>query len=358
VKPPPEDLKASLEPPWDDVREQRVLGRILDERQRQATAGKVTPMRRRATFGVALVAVAAAATFVVVQRRAHVIAGPGPVASVSATAPGGGAPTGEPGQTMALADGSQATLVREAGLQVEEQRADRVRIVQKRGEVRYDVRQDPTRDFQVRAGGTSIKVNGTIFAVRVSADYVEVRVERGKAEVDDGARSRDLVSGESLRVPIHVDGAPAGGDSADGGTTDQDPTPGPSARSRAPEAPTAASLQAEADAARVAGNNGEAATALRKLVALYPRDARVPGALFTLGRVERLRGRDDESARAFERCVAAAPKGPLAGDALAEAASSWASAGATGAAKADAAKYLSRYPDGPSAPRMRTLASP
>jgi len=358
VKPTlPEDLKGSLEPPWDDVREQRVLGRILDERARQGAASKVTPMRRRATAGVAVAVavVAAAAAFVLVQRRMHVLPSPGLVASASVsagTAAPSGVPAGEPAQTMALADGSQATLVHEAGLQVEEQRADRVRIVQKRGEVRYDVRQDPTRDFQVRAGGTSIKVNGTIFAVRVSADYIEVRVERGKAEVDDGARSRDLVSGESLRVPIHVDGSP------DAGAADQDPTPEPSARPRTPETPTAASLQAEADAARVAGNNGEAATALRKLVALYPKDGRVPGALFTLGRVERLRGRDDESARAFERGVAAAPKGPLAGDALAEAAASWSSAGAPAAAKADAAKYLSRYPDGPSAARMRALASP
>src|SRR5262249_6823511 len=142
-------------------------------------------------------------------------------------------------QTMALADGSQATLVREAGLQVEEQRADRVRIVQRRGEVRYDVRADPTRDFRVRPGGTSIKVTGTIVAVSVSAEFVEVRVERGKAEVDDGARTRDLVSGESLRVPIHVDAPPI----ADAGAEPE--APDPSAR---PSAPSAASLLADADA--------------------------------------------------------------------------------------------------------------
>ncbi len=352
---PPDDLKASLEPPWDEVREQRVLGRVMDEQRRRAAASAGQPGRRRVAAGVAVVFVAAAAAAVlVVQRRAHVMSTPAVVASAgaSAIAPLTAPTSGDREQTMALADGSQATLVREAGLQVEEQRADRVRIVQKRGEVRYDVRADPSRDFQVRAGGTSIKVNGTIFAVRVSADYVEVRVERGKAEVDDGARSRDLVSGESLRVPIHVDG------STDAGASDPDSTPDPWARAPLPQAPSAASLQADADSARVAGNNGEAAVALRKLVALHPKDPRVPGALFTLGRVERSRGRDDESARAFERCVAAAPKGPLAADALAEAAASWASAGATAAAKADAAKYLSRYPDGPSAARMRALASP
>ncbi len=351
----PADLRASLEPPWDDVREQRVLARVLEERQRQASAsGRSRGRVLRIGVGVGVAAtIAAAAAVVVVQKRVARVNATVTTAPSAPSAPSAPPPSA-PEQTMALADGSQATLVREAGLQVEEQRADRVRIVQRRGEVRYDVRADPTRDFRVRAGGTSIKVNGTIFAVSISAEFVEVRVERGKAEVDDGARTRDLVSGESLRVPIHAD-APAG--AVDAGAADD--TPEPSAPSGArPAVPTAASLQADADAARVAGNNGDAASALRKLVSLYPRDPRVPGALFTLGRVERARGREDESARAFERCVAAAPKGPLAGDALAEAATSWASAGATGAAKTDAAKYLSRYPDGPSAARMRALASP
>ena len=347
----PGDLKASLEPPWDDVREQRVLARVLDERNRAATAPGRSRARVVGAGALVAVAVAAAAAFLVVQKRTHTTTLASASATTAAPTPSGLRPSA-PEQTMALADGSQATLVHEAGLQVEEQRADRVRILQRRGEVRYDVRADPTRDFRVRAGGTSIKVNGTIFAVSVSADFIEVRVERGKAEVDDGARTRDLVSGESLRVPIHVDGAPA----ADAGAPDDSP-PEPSAGAR-PAVPTAATLQADADAARVAGNNGEAAAALRKLVSLYPKDPRVPGALFTLGRVDRARGRDDESARAFERCVAMAPKGPLAQDALAEAAVSWAGAGATGAAKTDAAKYLSRYPDGPSAARMRALASP
>lgn len=333
------DMKELMPAPWDDVREQRVLAKVMEARNKRPASNP----RVRAAVAVGAVAMAAAAAFVVVQKRVHTAA-PTPVASVT-PAPSS-APSASPDQTMALADGSQATLVHEAGLQVEEQRADRVRIVQKRGVVRYDVRPDPARDFRVRAGGTSIRVNGTIFAVNVSAEYVEVKVEKGKAEVDDGARTRDLVSGESLRVPIHVDTP------ADAGADD---TPEPSAK---PQAPTASSLQAEADAARVAGNNGEAAAALRKLVSLYPRDGRVPGALFTLGRVERSRGRDDESARAFERCVAAAPRGPLAADALAEAAVSWSNAGAAAAARADAAKYLSRYPDGPSASRMRTIASP
>ncbi len=341
MKPDPGDLKGSLEPPWDDVREQRVLARVMEARGAAQPTTSRTRVRVLATTA-AVATIAAAAAFLVVARRHHDVPSPAPVASARATTS-----SAAPEQTMALADGSQATLVSDAGLQVEEQRADRVRIVQKRGVVRYDVRADPTRDFRVRAGGTSIKVNGTIVAVSILAEYVEVHVERGKAEVDDGARTRELVDGESLRVPIHVD-APA----ADAGAPDPEPS------ARAPQTPSASSLQADADAARVAGNNGEAATALRKLIAVYPKDGRVPGALFTLGRVERSRGRDDESARAFERCVAAAPKGPLAGEALAEAAVSWSNGGARAAAMTDAAKYLSRYPDGPSAARMRALATP
>jgi hypothetical protein len=43
---------------------------------------------------------------------------------------------------------------------------------------------------------------------------------------------------------------------------------------------------------------------------------------------------------------------------LAEAALSWGAAGSTEQARQSAAKYLARFPNGPSAPRMRAIASP
>ena len=122
------------------------------------------------------------------------------------------------------------------------------------------------------------------------------------------------------------------------------------------DVPSAAALEAQADDARSAGDNGQAAAALERLVALHPRDPRVPGALFTLGRVERARGMVGASARAFERCFAVAPGGPLAQDAIIEAAQAWSSAGNDDAARQDATKYLRRWPQGAAADRMRTIS--
>lgn len=325
-----EDLarKAKRDAPWDDLRERRVLTRVLAERARPA------PRRRYAVGAIAAMVAVAAIVFAIVRAR--------PTAAPIATAPAE--------QTMALADGSQAVLLREAGVQIEEQSAERVRIAQTRGAVRYEVRPDPAREFTVRAAGATIRVRGTVFVVDIAGDAVEVRVDRGKVEVDDGTRTRDLVAGEVLRVPVRT--------VAPSATPEPEIAPPPSARPApsAPTAPTAAELQSKADAARLAGNLGEAANALETLVARYPRDGRVPSALFSLGRVERARGRHAASAQAFERCARAG--GALAQDALAEAAASWVAAGATDAARADAATYLARYPNGPHAARMKAIAGP
>ena len=351
-------IKESLEPPWDELREQRVLTRVVEEHRRRP-ALLASARARKALFVVPMIAAAAAAVFFFLRPN------PTPNAPVASTvAPTVASPATSalgavgPEQLMALADGSQAVLLREAGLQVEEQRSDRVRIHQRRGEVRYEVRPDPAREFTVRAGGTSIRVRGTVFTVDVKNDSLEVRVQRGKVEVDDGTRTRDLVAGESLRAPIREgegDNPPpdpmAGADASvvEGAT---------SAGTGSANPRSAAALQAHADSARLAGRHAEAATALERLVRTYPSDARVPAALFSLGRVERSRGQLEASARAFERCASAAPSGPLAADALAEAAASWLSAGSTRAAKAAASKYLARYPSGPSASKMRAIMGP
>ena len=329
-----EDLarKARRDAPWDDLRERRVLARVLAEQKRPSKAP------RYAMGAIAAIVAAAAIVFLVVRMRA-------PATPLATSAPAE--------QTMVLADGSQAVMLRDAGVQIEEQSKDRVRIAQARGAVRYEVRHDPAREFIVRAAGTTVCVRGTVFVVDVAGDSVEVRVDRGRVEVDDGTRTRDLVAGEVLRVPARAQIV-----------TSPDPEPNdsasqPSARptpSASPAPPTAAELQSKADAARLSGNLGDAASALETLIARYPRDGRVPAALFSLGRVERARGRHAASAQAFERCARSG--GALAQDALAEAAASWSSAGATDAARADATAYLARYPNGPHAARMKAIAGP
>ncbi len=364
-------IKPSLEPPWDDLREQRVLTRVVEaNRQRLVRArGLLATPTRKLLVIAPTIAAAAAAAFML---RSAPVPPTGTEPSVAQSPPSAvGQATGvvvAPEHLMALADGSKAVLLREAGLQVEEQRSDRVRIHQKRGEVRYEVRPDPAREFTVRAGNTAIRVRGTVFTVDLKNDTLEVRVQRGKVEVDDGTRTRDLVAGESLRAPMPQGEAENEVDAMAADAAVVDPANNASGANNARSsgvgvgvgtAPrSAAALQAHADAARLAGRNAEAATSLDKLVRTFPSDARVPAALFSLGRVERGRGQLEASARAFERCASAAPSGPLAGDALAEAAASWSSAGSTRAAKAAAAKYLARHPSGPSAAKMRAIMGP
>jgi transmembrane sensor len=353
-KPPP--LKDLLEPPWDDLREQRNLARVLDTWRDE----RLTAPRRRvprvaviASVGIA-VAVAAVITFMATRPRVSTV--PGPVASLAPTTPTKTpAPSAAAPETIALADGSQAFLLHDANLMVEVQRPDSVSLLQRRGQVRYEVRPDPTREFLVHAGNATVRVRGTIFTVALDGEFVDVRVDRGKVEVSDGARVRELVAGESLRVasaaPPLTDADASAASIVEAGVAEEH-------AGDERKAPSAAELQSQADNARLAGRNDDASVAIHRLVQLYPRDARVPAALFSLARVERARGQHAAAARAFEQCVSAAPSGPLASDALSEAALSWTAAGAPAMAKADAMKYLAKEPGGPRSAAMRSLAGP
>jgi transmembrane sensor len=341
----PSALRSKLEPPWDDLRERRVLQGLLEKHRRGQK-----PRRRVWVWALAPAAVVLALVFWGSRTWIHSAA-----VAVSATAAGQ--------STLALADGSTAILAAEAAVQIEDQQADRVHLVQSRGSVRYEVRPDPSRDFVVRAADTIVRVRGTVFTVDMQDGSLQVAVQRGRVEVTHAGMTHDLVVGESLRVPIGTSDAPA----EVAATADNQPPLAPSSSSdpssaRATDSsvptdvPTAATLEAQADAARVAGDNGQAVAALERLVALHPRDPRVPNALFTLGRVQRARGMTGASARAFERCFAAAPGGPLAQDALAEAAQAWSNAGNDDAAQQDANTYLKRWPLGASATQMRTIS--
>ena len=333
-----------LDVPWDEVREQRVLARVLAERRRPGS-----PRLRIAAVPVAVIAVAAAILLAILVPWRRLTDSAPPVVASSA------APTEDRAaheQVMGLPDGSRAILVQDAGLQIEEHRADAVRIQQQRGTVIYDVRPDPKREFTVRAANNTIRVRGTTFTVAMSANHVEVSVLKGRVEVDDGARMRELSAGESLQVPIRV---PVPGPSL---VLREEPRPGVEPAAHEPKGATATELQARADAARIGGRLDEAVSSLERLVTMYPRDARVPGALFSLGRVERSRHRDAAAARAFERCLRAAPDGPLAEDAQAEAAASWAASGNATAARRHASGYVARHPNGAQTARMNAILTP
>ncbi|HVT09069.1 MAG TPA: FecR family protein, partial [Polyangia bacterium] len=179
-------VRAALEPAWSEVREQRLLGRIAEGRRQRAHR-----RRRRVLLatGAFIAAGAAAAVVVIGVRHAGTLAG---------RAPAAGTPH------LTLADGSEATLTPDGNVQIEEQTAARVRLRQRTGAARYVVRHDPSREFLVRADDVTVRVRGTIFSVALRADTVEVSVERGRVEIDDRLRTRDLVAGESLSVPAHA----------------------------------------------------------------------------------------------------------------------------------------------------------
>jgi transmembrane sensor len=332
-------IRKELEPPWNDLREQRVLGRIQEARRRGRGVS-----RRNLVLGGSLAFAAVCAVMVAIALR-H------PVAPTTTVAGGASAvgPSESPAheQRMMLADGSQALLVRDADVQVKEQNPHLVHIAQQRGEVRYEVRPDPSREFVVFAPAATVRVRGTIFTVAIESDHVEVRVERGKVEVDDGTRTRELVVGESLGIPLHPPSL-----TEDSGLPSE---PATTPATSSSNGPSFAELLAKADDARATGRQDDAAKALQTLLATYPRDPRAPNALFTLGKVERGRHHHRASAEAFDRCWRSAPNGPLAQDATAEAATSWANAGSLDAAKADARRYLDLWPDGIQATSMHAI---
>ena len=165
------------------------------------------------------------------------------------------------------------------------------------------------------------------------------------------------MAGESLSVSTPGSAAasevPAAAPALQPATAAPQPAREPSARGTRP---SASELLARADEARATGRSADATRALEAFIAGYPRERRIPATLFTLGRVESARGRSKEAAAAFDRCVQARPDGPLADDALAQAAQSWHLAGVAERARADARTYLDAHPNGLHAAAMRELA--
>jgi transmembrane sensor len=257
------------------------------------------------------------------------------------------APTPADPSLLQLADGSSARLAPGAEVEVTLQTAAAVELRQRIGEVRYHVVHDPSRSLTVDAAGVIVRVVGTVFTVDVADTRVEVGVESGQVEVDDGQRVSQVAEGHRLSVPIPgtVEGSqPEEGEPADA--------------ARAAPRPSVDALLEQADAARKERDWDAAARLLRQVIASRPGKLRSSSALFTLGRVERSRRKHSQAATAFRSCRTRSPEGPLAEDALAEEATSWADAGARDRARAAATKYVERYPAGTHLRRMQAILAP
>ncbi len=342
-----------LEPPWNDVREARVLSRVLDEAQ--------SPKQqrwRRPVLGVgALLAAASAAAFLFF--RAPPSAPVAPTATFAgATLPTSAASEAHSGaapSVLALTDGSKAHLQPGAEVQALEQSTKLVRLMQPRGVVRYEVKPDAERPFSINAQGVEVRVIGTVFTVAVEGDAVRVSVERGRVAVRSGSRAVELAPGENVRLSTNDSSTPAKAGEAK-------TRPATSAVSKTEPALQAAQspadLMHDADAARAKGDLSKAEQLLGKLVAEHQGSPQATSAAFSLGRIQRARGNFTAAARTFEALRRRAPAGPLAEDAMAEAANAWALAGNTAQARQLAVAYMASYPRGPHAERMRRLSAP
>ena len=334
--------RLTIQVPWDDVRAARVHRRALDEFRRTAPpAGTEKKTEKRSLLRHARWILAAAAMILLVGFSLSMLrSDPEPTAAM----PGWGATS-----SLEFRDGSRSILSEQAKVQVVEDGAEQVAVRQSAGRVRYEVAPRKERVFEVTVRNVTVTVVGTIFDVGVDGDLVMVSVERGRVRVAHGARVVELGPGE--HVTIDAGDAPTAALPA---RTEKREETKPAETPKAPaEKPvtSAAELLHRADQARAAGRYDAAIASLRTLIAEHPRDRRVTHALFTIGQIERQRGRHDAAAQAFEQCGNA-----LQGDAIAEAARSWSAAGRGDRARAAAQRYLAAFPEGVHADRMRTLA--
>ncbi len=256
------------------------------------------------------------------------------------------APLPAAGRVLRLSDGSTAEpLALETQMDLLEEQPERVLISLARGRARFEVTPRPKRAFVVRAGDVTVSVVGTIFTVERVADRVGVTVERGRVRVDWGTGDTLVSAGQSGWYPPLA-------------TTPQLPRghrtkPVALAHPHEQKGEGAAELLLAADRARLAGNPGEGAELLRKLLREHAGDPRAPLAAFTLGRLLLMElGRPAEAAAAFAQARRLSPNGPFAEDALAREVEALGKAGQRADARARAQEYQRLYPSGQ---RMETV---
>lgn len=332
------------EPEWETLQERRVYARIREEIDTKKK--RYVPLRWVVLAGAAAtVLIVATALVVMLVRSPETSRQPAAIAKKSDVKQ----PATSPLPHMSLNDGSRVYLSAGAKVHVEHQDKASIKLVQRRGKVRYEVKKNLPRSFEVKVDDVRVRVVGTVFTVSATGDAVEVKVLRGKVEVDRGGRTFSLGADEQLKLPRAL--------RAEDGATKPSAKP-PPRRGHAKKRLLPADLEnllKRVDAARRSGDLGKAASMLRHVLRTRKTGSRKAALLFTLGKVERERKRFLAAAKAFARCRAHAPSGSLAEDALARQALATKAGGKIERARKLARDYQRRYPKGIHLKRLGAL---
>lgn len=278
-----------------------------------------------------------------------------------------------PGALFALGDGSVVMPIEPSSrLVAKSVSPGLVELDLVAGSARFEVAPDRKREFRVRAGRVDITVMGTTFSVERHGERTVVAVESGRVRVEWERGQQVLEPGERGSFPPVETAAEASGEAA----------PVPEAEAPTVEPRVASGRMADwrrlanrgelaaayrllrdqgrtktltnfddlllaADVVRKAGHAADSVPYLERALALYAGDTRAAVVAFTLGRV-RLADLNDpaRAAAAFAQARAAAPRGPLAEDALAREVEARFRSGDRSSARALAEEYLDTWPSG------------
>lgn len=256
---------------------------------------------------------------------------------------------------VVLSDGSQIRLEPGAKLVTERSDGSQLRVALERGKASFDVKPGGPRRWVIDAADIWVEVIGTRFSVERDGIRVTVAVERGKVAVR-GARVpaglSALGKGERLVVepPPLAASPPAAAVSSAPDTRATRPNAGrPAAGPSAPTRDTSADqLLKASDAARAGRDYRRAARDLQRFLALCPGDARAAIVALTLGRLQLDQLASPKAAAgSFARADRLGLPDAVAEEGAARLVEAHAKSGEKDLARAAAARYRRRFPDGP-----------
>ncbi len=270
----------------------------------------------------------------------------------------------EDGTTVIVEPGATADLreVREHG----------ATLALESGRLSIDVIHVPTSRWNVVAGDFEILVTGTRFeatfdartkalTVAMTEGTVEVSAPCGKEALSaphtktfrcEAAAAAPRVGEPVLTMPVGEpatprQASPNAAPAAQSSSLRSASQPIPNEKVATKLAPSAASMIAEADAARLAGDGARARALYIKTRERFPRTDGAAKAAFLLGRMADASGSADEAQRWYETATSESPSGAFAQDALGRRIELEQRRGNVERARALAKDYLRKFPDGP-----------